>query len=348
MEQFKRWISAQLETLGWEHTQPLQLNSLSGDAGFREYFRVSTTPPLLAVKAPVETENSRSFVSLAKHLRKNGVHAPQVVGVDYDQGWLLVEDFGDELLLSVLERDRESAQEQYGEALMSLLALQQCGPLEPPIPIYERELLWREMELFRQWFVISLLNYELSSDEHILLDAFFESVIASALSQPRVLVHRDFHSRNLIVRGSQSHGVIDFQDAVWGPVTYDLVSLLRDCYIRWSPEQVRRWACGYANMAIEVGVMKPVVQSTFQRWFDLMGVQRHIKVLGIFARLSLRDGKPSYLDDLPLVTRYIMEACEQHEECRPFLTWFKATILPKMTEQPWYQEVSKAGDSPTQ
>lgn len=178
-----------------------------------------------------------------------------------------------------------------------------------------------------------------------MLDSVFEQLENSATGQPQVLVHRDFHSRNLLVTEGGAPGVVDFQGALLGPVTYDLVSLLRDCYIRWPREDVKRWALAYGNMALEVGILPAAVsEKEFLRWFDLMGLQRHIKVLGIFARLALRDGKQAYLQDLPLVIRYVLEVAEEYSEFKPFVDWFKTECLPKLATQDWYSDYTKAGE----
>jgi len=188
------------------------------------------------------------------------------------------------------------------------------------------------------------LKYDLSGEEQQLIDNTFQFLTEQALAQPQVLVHRDYHSRNLMVREGEAPGVIDFQDALWGPVTYDLVSLLRDCYIRWSPEKVQQWVLGYGNMAYELGIIPATSGEQFMQWFDTIGLQRHIKVLGIFARLSLRDGKHSYLDDLPLVMRYTLEVAAEYQETQAFAQWFEDKLLPIIQSQSWYSNHLIAGD----
>ena len=344
------WIDQQLDLRDWCYRPGQILHSLSGDAGFRRYFRVDATPPLLAVYAPPATEDSATFIALARFLREQGVHAPEVVAADLEQGFLLVEDFGDQLLLGLL--NSESADLLYGEAMMSLLRLQQAPVMaytlsnrdRKSLPVYDRQRLRSEMELLRDWFIPQLLGYSLTDVENAMVERVFVVLEEAALAQPQVLVHRDYHSRNIVVRDGEAPGIIDFQDAVVGPVTYDLVSLLRDCYIRWSPEQVRQWALAYGNMAVEVGVLPAVEQQQFLRWFDLMGVQRHLKVLGIFARLWLRDGKSGYLKDLPLVMRYVLEVADTYPELSEFRGWFIDTLLPLAEQQPWYRDYRRAGD----
>jgi N-acetylmuramate 1-kinase len=343
------WVDQQLSEREWQFKVGQSLQPLSGDAGFRCYFRVDATPALLAVLAPPATEDSASFISLARFLRDQGVHAPEVLAADVERGFLLIEDFGDELLLNHLNGD--SVDLLYGETMMTLLRMQQC-PLEgyakgtrgqQTLASYDRQRLRDEMELFRQWFVPQLLGYELDDEDQSMIERMFAQLEEAALEQPQVLVHRDYHSRNILLRDGESPGIIDFQDAVVGPITYDLVSLLRDCYIRWPRQQVEQWAITYGNMAIEVGLMPLVKQQTFLRWFDLMGLQRHIKVLGIFARLWLRDGKSGYLKDLPLVMRYTLEVAENYPEFAEFCQWFKGKLVPLAEQQDWYADYRLAG-----
>lgn len=346
------WVEQQYQAHQWACPSPLELNPLSGDAGFRRYFRVPTAPSLMAVYAPVETEDSRAFVAIARYLRDEGVHTPDVIAADFERGFLLIEDFGDCLYSDVLNSD--SAGELYGEAMMTLLRLQQCPVVTMPaaqgdgmltLPNYDQPRLREEMSLLHEWFIPKLLGYQLSDDEYGLLDNVYLQLEAAALQQPQVWVHRDYHSRNLIHRDGQAPGVIDFQDAVRGPITYDLVSLLKDCYVRWPREKIKQWALTYGDMAVEVGLMAPVTQRGFLRWFDWMGLQRHIKVLGIFARLWLRDGKPGYLRDLPLVMRYTLEAADEYPEFADFSYWFKERLLPLCEEQDWYSDYSVAGEA---
>jgi len=321
----------------------LTANPISGDAGFRRYYRLNTEPSLLAVDAPVETENTGAFIRVAKCLRQNGVHTPEIFHSDEVQGFLLIEDLGDNLYHSALP---EAGPELlYGEAMMTLLRMQQVDKnTDCKLPIYDGHRLQGEMALFSRWFVEELLAYELNEQERSMLEGMFARLTASALEQTQVWVHRDFHSRNLIVTEGCAPGVIDFQDAVWGPVTYDLVSLFKDCYIRWPREQVRHWAGSYGDMAVDAGLMPPVDKQQFMMWFDWMGMQRHIKVLGIFTRLSLRDNKAAYLKDIPLVIRYVLEVSQDYDALRPFGEWFKSSLIPRLEKFDWYSDYASAGD----
>lgn len=339
VERLAQWTRTQLQARGWPGAGD-KLQALSGDAGFRTYYRVATVPPLIAVHAPPATESASVFVSLARYLRDQGIHTPEVLAFDAEQGFLLLEDLGSRHLLD--ELTTATVDTLYAEAMMVLLRLQQVAP-PTDLPAYDRPLLRREMALFSEWFVPQLLGHSLSDAELTLLDDVFTVLEDSALDQPQVLVHRDFHSRNLMVRDGAAPGVIDFQDAVRGPVTYDLVSVLRDCYVRWPDAKVERWAVTYADMAVDVGIMDAVCEHTFMRWFDLMGLQRHIKVLGIFARLWLRDGKSAYLNDLPLVLRYTLEVARKYPEFAAFAAWFETVLLPLAASQSWYSDYRRAG-----
>jgi aminoglycoside/choline kinase family phosphotransferase len=254
---------------------------------------------------------------------------------------MALEDLGDRLLLA--ELDARSVDQRYRGAMDLLLqiAAMDLHNASPPaaLPTYDEALLTEELGRFPAWFVEALLGESLGADERRLLQANSAVLIASALEQPRVLVHRDFHSRNLMPQADGSLGVIDFQDAVLGPVSYDLVSLLRDCYIRWPAAQVEHWALAYRQRLQAGGLPGAVEADRFLRWFDLMGLQRHIKVLGTFARLYLRDGKPAYLRDLPLVIHYVREIsakyAREERAVAEFQRWFEQRLAPLIARQDW-------------
>jgi len=316
----------------------LTLAPLAGDASFRRYFRVlGAARPLVAVLAPPATQRNREFVAIAAQLRAAGVHTPELVGCDFGQGFLLLEDFGDRLMLG--ELSEATVEAHYARAYDTLLAIQRtpCAAGDWALPPYSAALLEQELRLFPEWFLGGLLDYRLQDAEQALLEALFAQLVAEAQAQPQVFVHRDFHSRNLMPLADGTLGVIDFQDAVRGPVTYDLVSLLRDCYVAWAPARVEAWALDYARRAQAAGILGEYDQAQFLRWFDGMGLQRHIKVLGIFARLWLRDGKPAFLQDLPRVMHYVTEVAERHADWQPVAAWFRARLLPLALRQPWYR-----------
>lgn len=332
-----RWCESRVAALPGE---ALRLVPVAGDASFRRYFRLhGCAPARIAVFAPPATERNAEFIHIAAMLRGHGVHAPQVLAHEEDAGYLLLEDLGDLTLLGVL--DATNVDELYAKALDTLLRLQTVAASHEGwrLPGYTESLLMQELALFPDWYLGKLLGITLEAAEAALVGRLFDRLVASALEQPRVFVHRDYHSRNLMLLPDGELGVIDFQDAVSGPLGYDLVSLLRDCYVAWPAERVTAWAAEFARRARAAGTLPATVSdATFMRWFDWMGLQRHLKVLGIFARLWLRDGKPGYLRDLPLVMRYLVEVALAHPETADFGRWFGERVLPVAREQAWYRD----------
>ncbi len=243
-------------------------------------------------------------------------------------------DLGDTVLWTPLEAARldpavtPTAATLYESAFAELLLIQRAAATT--LPAYDDALLLREMRLFTEWFCGGLLQHSLTAAEHALLEDVYAFLAAAAQAQPQVFVHRDYHSRNLMYRAGQGPGVIDFQDAVRGAVTYDLVSLLKDCYIEWPRAQVRTWALDYAMQAQRAGILERIVADEFLRDFDLMGAQRHIKVLGIFSRLWLRDGKRGYLRDIPLTMRYLVTILPEHPQLAAFSAWLHKHVLPRL------------------
>ncbi|MEN8212895.1 MAG: phosphotransferase [Pseudomonadota bacterium] len=305
------------------------IQPLFGDASFRRYFRVTLEngETRIAMDAPPPQEDCRPFVDISRRLEAAGVHVPHIHAEDLQLGFLLLEDLGNTQYLDKL--NPETAPRLYGDALGALSAMQACTRIDD-LPQYDEALLNMELELFRHWLCQQHLGLSLSDDEHHMLDQLFAMLVDNALQQPQHFVHRDYHSRNLMIVSNHGPGVIDFQDAVVGPVTYDLVSLLKDAYIRWPLEQVDLWAEGYCELAIQSGLMPQHDEGRFQRWFDLMGVQRHIKVAGIFARLYRRDGKEGYLDDIPLVLEYIMEMLPRYPELEQLGSMIENRISPHL------------------
>jgi hypothetical protein len=299
-------------TLGEE----LAIAPASDDASFRRYFRVRRgggKPSLIAMDAPPDKESCEPFVRVARLFGEAGVHVPAVHAQDLAQGFLLLSDLGDTTYLSAL--DESSAGALYGHALDALVRIQ-LASRPAALPDYDRELLERELRLFPDWYVSRQLRRELSTGQAAALDTTFSAILENNLSQPRVFVHRDYHSRNLMVC-EPCPGILDFQDAVYGPITYDLVSLLRDAYISWQEERVIDWAVRYWEKARRARLPVAADFADFYRDFEWMGAQRQLKVLGIFARLSFRDGKHGYLKDQPLVMRYLRRTCERYRELAP-------------------------------
>lgn len=307
----------------------LDLEPASGDASFRRYWRLSHGgTSLIAMDAPPGQEDTTRFVALARAWRALGLRTPEILQDDPGQGFVLLEDFGRLLYLDCL--DAASADRLYGDALGALAIIQACAPTAG-LPLYDGPFLRREMDLFRDWLLERHLGLSLSGAEEAGLARALEYLIDSALEQPQVCVHRDFHSRNLMVTcASPSPGILDFQDAVLGPVTYDLVSLLRDCYIAWPRARVEDWAWGYFGLAVQSGILGPDREGDFLRWFDLMGVQRHLKASGIFARLLIRDGKPGYLGDIPRTLKYVLEVAPAYPPLEGLAELIDGRVLPAL------------------
>lgn len=316
---------------------------IAGDASPRKYYRVrlngaQTTNTVIAVESP-PTEKNEEFLRIRELLAAGGVRVPALIAADIEQGYLLLEDLGDETLLPHLSDT--SVSQWYGRGLASLANLARINPAPASLEAYSAPKLMQEMRLFTNWFIPRLLTLPMTNELEAAFSGLAELLIANARAQPQVLVHRDFHSRNLMVIPSDALAVIDFQDAVIGPVTYDPVSLLKDCYIRWPRSVQLAWLASYQSELEASGVIAPVPEATFIKWFDLMGLQRHIKVLGIFSRLAFRDGKPDYLQDLPRVIAYVTEVLDLYAETEPalaaFKTLFDTQILPVCAKAPWFR-----------
>ena len=314
------------------------MTGVAGDASSRRYFRFEIAgQSYVLVEAPPATEKNEAFLAVRVMLGEAGVRVPDLLGADLDRGYLLLEDLGDRLLLPAL--DAVSVGGHYNRAFDVMLKMALVDTQRTGLGEYDQKLLAEELGRFQQWFVEGLLRIAPTARELSLIGHVGERLIASALEQPRVLVHRDFHSRNLMLVDANDLAVIDFQDAVAGPVTYDLVSLLRDCYIQWPVERVQQWASDYYSLLRSGGMLEHVEQAEFLRWFDWMGLQRHLKVLGTFARLSLQDGKSAYLEDLPLVIDYVLEILDKYAGEEPSFAelgaWFRAQLSPVIARQDW-------------
>lgn len=294
------------------------MRPVSGDASFRRYFRIRTADrTFIAMDAPPEREKLGHFLHTAELMTTAGINIPRIFAADEALGFLLMSDFGDISYQQQLTSGNADA--LYGDALDALLRIQRgIDPSHSGLPAYNEALLLRELGLFREWFLTGLLGLDLGDDENALYLRVAALLTASALQQPTVVVHRDFHSRNLMVTAPDNPGVLDFQDAVAGPITYDLVSLLRDCYIAWPETRVRGWVESYRERLTDSGLLDSAHSASFQRWFDLMGLQRHLKAVGIFSRLHLRDGKDRYLADIPRTLRYIREVSGKYPELGEF------------------------------
>lgn len=300
-----------------------QLAPASSDASFRSYFRISSgAKSYVVMDAPPDKEDIGPWISINQKLRTAGLSTPEVFAEDRAKGFILMSDLGSQSYLSVLNKN--TVNELYSDALAAISRMQSQVGTES-LPLYDSARLHAEMNLFAEWFLDSHLGIMLGVEDEKLLSRFFEKLVASALEQPQVFVHRDFHSRNLMRLSFGNPGIIDFQDAVKGPITYDLVSLLRDCYIEWPVETVMAFVDQYRSQLTEAK-WGAIDGARFRRWFDWMGLQRHLKVLGIFCRLYYRDGKAQYLNDLPLTLKYVLDAAGNYEETKFFSEWLIAKI----------------------
>lgn len=335
------WTRARLRQMLPDAPELGELEIVSGDASHRRYFRARPTAETswIAVDAPPRKEDSRPFVEVTRLLRAASLRAPELYAADIEQGYMLLEDFGDQLYLSRLLRargsgDDETADRLYRAAIDSLLNLQQY--VDPQdLPAYDKTELTREMSLFPDWFCRRWLQVEPNAEQMEIIDGCFEFLCGAALAQTRVAVHRDYHSRNLMLPDGEPGrpGIIDFQDAVRGACSYDLVSLLRDCYIKWDRRRLEDWIGWYLEGARSRGIVAGISDARFRRDFDLMGLQRHLKVLGIFCRLTIRDRKPGFLADIPLVMEYFTEVAREYREMEPLLSWFRRELVPRARDK---------------
>ena len=309
LEQLKVWLNDNKIT--YQDIAPA-----SADASFRRYFRITDAEKtFIVMDAPPEKEDCKPFVDIAKLLFGFGLNVPQILQQDLEQGFLLLSDLGNTVFLS--ELNNNTVDEMYGSAMKSLLLMQKNK--KPDLPAYDETLLRNELNLFPDWYLEKQLKISVSAKQKEVLEQIFEILIKNSLEQPQVCVHRDYHSRNLMVNknNTDAPGIIDFQDAVIGAVTYDLVSLLKDCYIDWPREKIETWVKYFHTEAESLGIINKVSFDKFLRWFDLMGLQRHLKVAGIFSRLKHRDGKTGYLKDIPRTMDYVFDVLERYPEFKP-------------------------------
>jgi aminoglycoside/choline kinase family phosphotransferase len=294
---------------------PFTLTAASEDASFRRYFRATLADgaTYIAMDAPPEREDCRPFVKVAALLHQAGVNAPRVLGQELAQGFLLLTDLGTRTYLQ--ELSAQNAASLFADATDALLRWQ-LATRPGELPPYDEALLRREMNLFPEWYVRKHLSKELSDGQQNSLESIFGLLVKSALAQPAVYVHRDYMPRNLMVC-EPNPGVLDFQDAVLGPITYDMVSLVRDAFLSWEEEQVLDWAARYWEKAKRASLPVAADYGEFWRAFEWMGLQRHLKVLGIFARINYRDGKPKYLADTPRFLKYTRDVAQRYAPLRP-------------------------------
>lgn len=316
------------------------LRAASADASFRRYFRVDGKPndgvnnkvsTYIVMDAPQPAEDVKPFIKIAALFEQCHLTVPHVLAQDTEQGFLLLTDLGSTMYSHLLTTD--TAHKLYMDAIDALVHLQTQS--EPDVlPDYDRAFMHRELMIFPEWYIGKHLGITLTAEQTASLNGVFDALLANTMAQPQVFVHRDFHSRNLMVMDKGNPGILDFQGALYGPFTYDIVSLLRDAYIEWDEEMVLDWAIRYWEKAKRAGLPVSADIDTFYRDFEFMGLQRHLKILGIFARLAHRDGKEHYLNDIPLVMSYVRKTAHRYKELIPLLRLLD--VLEKTAPQVGY------------
>ena len=323
-EQAHRWAESQLALNGTAFAPA------SADASFRRYFRLTDGPRTwIVMDAPPERENCAPFLAVARLLRRWGLNAPEIVAEDQAAGFLLLSDLGTQTFLNVLSEGNADA--LFAEAIAALIKMQAAAAREPEalagLPPYDATLLWREARLFSEWYLPRHLNVTLAGNDAIELERTLGMLVRSALAQPRTFVHRDYMPRNLMV-STPNPGILDFQDAVVGPIAYDAVCLFKDAFLSWPEARVEGWLQSYWEGARGAGLPVPATFPEFQRLADWIGLHRHLKVMGIFARLTYRDGKPQYVADTPRFARYVMAVAPKYPELAPLVALFQRHVLP--------------------
>jgi aminoglycoside/choline kinase family phosphotransferase len=315
----KEWLSNTIQN------KEIAISPLAGDASFRRYYRIQHSGlSQVVMDAPPDKENIEPFIQVASMLAEKCIEIPDVLAINKEKGFLLLRDLGDQLLLQKLTQ--ETVNQYYQQALNLLLNMQQISTTEKQLPAFDKAFMVKEMNLCLEWFLKAYLKLNLSQNELNLISKSIDWIANEVAKQPIVFIHRDYHSRNimLINNPKETLAIIDFQDAMHGPITYDLVSLLKDCYISWPRENVLEWV---KYFYIHSALTKTYSESNFIRAFDLSGIQRHLKVLGVFSRLHLRDNKPGYLNDLPLTLNYLLECAEIYEELHPLFQFFQTRVF---------------------
>ena len=324
-----RFVALEEWLIGVDSAAGGRLAPASEDASFRRYFRLSKGgDSYIVMDAPPQQEDSNPFVRVAGHLEAMGLNAPRIVEGDLGKGFLLLTDLGSLHYLEELRRNPGAADRLYPAAIDALLRLQERGAAyQSLLPPYDEDLLRFELSLFHDWLCERHLGLEFDANDERHWQELCDLLVASALDQPQVFVHRDYHSRNLMVTGTDDPGILDFQDAVEGPLTYDLVSLLKDCYISWPRSRVDEWRQAF-YLGLDAAVRDRVDEALFIRYFDLMGVQRQLKAAGIFARLNHRDGKPGYMADIPRTLNYVLQLESLYTELGFLVPWVRERVLP--------------------
>jgi N-acetylmuramate 1-kinase len=309
-----------------------ELEPLINDASFRKYFRLRLgNLSHIVMVAPPDKENIIAFIAIAKDFARQGIYTPEILAYNLEQGFMLLSDLGNDLYLNVLNPN--TVDDLYDRALSVIYQIQVCNPKFPdnkPLNLFNEEFIRLELGIFVDWFLKKHLELTITDEIGGILENTFRVLINSALEQPQACVHRDYHSRNLLLLENKNVGVLDFQDAVYGPITYDAASLLRDAYIDWPKEQVHKWVMKFYDM---INISHQYTEEKFVRWFDLISLQRHLKILGIFTRLNYRDDKPHYLPMISRVLNYINKTCENYVELSHFKEMLETKIQPKLYEK---------------
>jgi N-acetylmuramate 1-kinase len=309
-----------------------ELQPLINDASSRQYFRFRLGKfSHIVMVAPPDKENIIAFIAIAKNFASQGIYTPEILAYNLEQGFMLLSDLGNDLYLNILNSN--TVDDLYSRALSVIYQIQVCNPKFPDnksLDLFNEKYIRFELGLFIDWFLKKHLELTITDEISNLLENTFKILINSSLEQPQVCVHRDYHSRNLLLLENKSVGVLDFQDAVYGPITYDAASLLRDAYIDWPKEQVDQWVLKFYDM---LSISHQYTQETFVRWFDLISLQRHLKILGIFSRLNYRDNKPHYLPMATRLLNYISKTCEDYAELSHFKEILQTKIQPKLYEK---------------
>ena len=309
-----------------------ELQPLINDASSRQYFRLRLGNfSHIVMVAPPDKENIIPFITIAKDFARQGIYTPEVLAYNLEQGFMLLSDLGNDLYLNILNSN--TADDLYSRALSVIYQIQVCSPKFPDnksLDLFNEEYIRFELGLFIDWFLKKHIELPITNEISNILENTFRILIDSALEQPQVCVHRDYHSRNLLLLENKNVGVLDFQDAVYGPITYDAASLLRDAYIDWPKEQVDQWVLKFYDM---VNLKHQYTHEKFIRWFDLISLQRHLKILGIFSRLNYRDNKPHYLSMTSRLLNYISKTCEGYTELSNFKEILHTKIQPKLYEK---------------
>lgn len=312
--------------------QKINLLPLTGDAGFRRYFRFTChNKSYIAVDAPVALSNNQAFLTVQQILQNVGVSVPNIIHTELEQGFLCLSDFGDVVLAERLSDT--NMQQYYANAIVELNKMLTCSPaLVSSLPLYDEKFIFTELEIFSDWLLETHLDIYLNPEEKVALQHCFDELVSAIVEQPKVFMHRDYHSRNIMLLDNGELGIIDFQDAVNGPVIYDLVSLLRDCYVRWPNNLIAPLMENYRLQVQDYFSNETITQEKWQYWFDLTGLQRHIKASGIFARLYHRDSKPGYLADIPLTLSYIQDVSAQYDKLSFLHELVSKRVIPALNK----------------